>query len=143
MNRPRLIRFHCGRSADDDLRSPHGILQAAFDLLRSNEVEPAFARELEATVDGLCDHLAAPRGVQPGAVCWFRDSAAEPLRHAWALVRLLRTVGVAVRVETTADPGQVVYEDSAQVAAVPRRDTYRTASARAPRPPRPRKRRRP
>lgn len=75
-------------------------------------------------LDWFNHHLPAPRSVDPRAVFWFRPNAGEPLTRLWVVVRLLEDNGVPVQVYRTRRPGNVVYEDRYQVAAVPWRDTF-------------------
>ena len=52
-------------------------------------------------------------------VCWFRDDAAEMLRHMHVLAALLWDFGIPVDRHVTRDPGQLLYKDSWQVVAKP------------------------
>jgi hypothetical protein len=68
------------------------------------------------------DYLVAPHFevTDRRATFWFRHDAGEALRRARALVSFLRRRGVVVHTRQTDDPGDIVYRDSHQVAAVPR-----------------------
>ncbi len=59
------------------------------------------------------------RGINPGAVAWFKDTATHLLERIPPYLELLAAHGVAcVRVESC-DPGRVVYEDDVQIVVVP------------------------
>ena len=65
------------------------------------------------------------RGAAPRAICWYKDSATEHVRRMWALARVLRTHGVAIKMLKTSRPGYIVYEDEFQVCAEPFRGELR------------------
>ncbi|MDJ0978206.1 MAG: hypothetical protein QNI87_06700 [Erythrobacter sp.] len=52
-------------------------------------------------------------------VCWFRDSAREPIAHMEVMVSLLEDCGVPVTRNWTREPGQLLYRDDWQVVAKP------------------------
>lgn len=52
-------------------------------------------------------------------IFWFRPGAGEPLRRMRMLATWLRAEGLAVHNVQTTHPGEVVYEDAFQVAALP------------------------
>ena len=64
--------------------------------------------------------------VNPGAVAWFKESAVHLVERVDGYLRILAAHGVACERVESADPGQVVYEDSDQVVVVPRGGTRST-----------------
>ena len=66
----------------------------------------------------LARHL--PRADAPEeAVRWLRVTASEPVSCMRALAAILETRGIPVQEMLTNNPGEIVYEDDHQVAAVP------------------------
>ncbi|MFH9296899.1 hypothetical protein [Streptomyces sp. NPDC017520] len=71
-------------------------------------------------------------GVNPGAVAWFKGTAAHLLDRIPGYLALLTAHGVpCVRLES-ADPGRIVYEDEHQVVVVPRSGSTRPATVLDP-----------
>ena len=115
-----------------DERTAHGgvlggVFAAVAGLRESTELDPVdsiwladierwFARAL--AVPG---QLAARRGYREPriAVCWFRDAATEHLARATELAALLVRHGVRVHRLESANPGEIVWQDEHQVAAIP------------------------
>ena len=73
--------------------------------------------------DWLYDHLDAPGedvlAANPDAVSWFRATADGPIAQAQRLIPILESQGYHVAVASRANPGTVVYADSAQILALP------------------------
>ena len=71
---------------------------------------------------GSNDHLTVPtlygRGLK--ARFWFREDAYTMIRRAWRIAWTLRAYGLCINVRWTCAPGEIVYEDALQVAAIPR-----------------------
>ncbi|MFI8194996.1 hypothetical protein ACIF6K_00445 [Streptomyces sp. NPDC085942] len=57
--------------------------------------------------------------VNPGAVAWFKESAAHLLDRVPGYLALPAAHGVACERLESADPGRIVYEDEHQVVVVP------------------------
>ena len=62
------------------------------------------------------------------AICWIRSDAAESLKRLRMLVELYRLAGYPVWMQTSQNPGRVVYRDEYQIAAVPYVDQPSTIS---------------
>ncbi len=116
-----FVRFVCS--------SGEGIFQKASALL-DEALCAAERAELEDLRTWFASNLPAPdrfvRTISKGyyrrdtvAICWFRDTAAECIRHAWRLVHVLERNGVTVDFLRSESPGYVTYEDDLQVAAIP------------------------
>jgi hypothetical protein len=63
------------------------------------------------------------RHAQKKAICWFKDAAERPLGKVRQIAAILQRHEIATNMLTTNRPGYVVYEDDAQIAAIPFRDT--------------------
>ena len=126
------IRFVTPRR-DEAARAEEGLFGPAYDLRRS--YSPASApwqvHEIQREITWFNAHLAVPDqfAVQPArhrgrryGICWFRDSAAEAIGHAWYLAHLLDEMGVEVRQLRTEHPGTVLWSDRDQIVALPERD---------------------
>jgi hypothetical protein len=53
------------------------------------------------------------------AIFWFKSSAEDCVKRMWELTHLLRYHGYLVEVEKCRELGNIVYEDTFQVAAYP------------------------
>ncbi len=105
-----------------------GPFQAAIDLWwdRPNEDNPIL-QAIRHELDWFNDKLPTPKRVGVKAkgqwwsdgVCWFRDSAKEPLRHMEVMVSLIEAHGIPITRNWTRNPGQVLYRDEWQVVAKP------------------------
>ncbi|MFI8521081.1 hypothetical protein ACIGEZ_25165 [Streptomyces sp. NPDC085481] len=73
--------------------------------------------------------------LHPGAVAWFKATAAHLLDRVTGYLDLLAAHGVACERIESVDPGRIVYEDEVQVVVVPHRipDTGRRPAAGPPR----------
>ena len=127
----RFVRFVTGVSDPDD-GTPLGVFAACYDLLRDEDTDETMAAELRAYLDWFKEHLDTPdsftrhafmgrgsSGEQGKALCWYRSSSQNFIRHMWTLVRILREHGITVTKITTDNPGYVAYEDEYQVVAIP------------------------
>ena len=63
--------------------------------------------------------LCLKKGRYPQAVCWFKPSAEEHIAKMWELAWVLRGQDLRVHLHKAWDPGEVVYEDEIQAAAMP------------------------
>ncbi|WP_415891175.1 hypothetical protein ACMXYV_07590 [Neptuniibacter sp. SY11_33] len=61
---------------------------------------------------------------KPGAISWFKSSATIHISKMREYVQILESHDVAVKQLVTERPGNVVYEDDFQVAAIPFKDTF-------------------
>ncbi len=113
----------------DEVRiEPHvaaGLFHATYRLVRDGRFEEGerlwFAEEME----WFNQFLPATRGLPTWrAVCWFRGDAGEAISRIWRIVDIVEGEGVPVRVFRTRRPGEIVYADAFQVAAVPWRDSF-------------------
>jgi hypothetical protein len=116
---------------DVDSQARAGLFVVSYDLfyrLRDNDpADPDLARIRELLV-WFEENLKKPdrfwsSGRTQSAICWFKDSAIDHIRHLWELKHLLGEHGVAAEMIRTKKPGRLVYEDDHQVAAIPFSDT--------------------
>jgi hypothetical protein len=63
------------------------------------------------------------RHAQKKAICWFKDAAERPLSKVRQIASILERYEIQTKMLKTNRPGYIVYEDDAQVAAIPFRDT--------------------
>ena len=117
-----LLRFVVGTHRENPYYLT-GVLVSARSLRDDGRIGADAAGQLSELFDWFNVHLPCPpfrrnrRLWSEDAVCWFKNSAGEPLRRMWDLVGLLKTEGIPVRIVTTMWPGRVVYEDEHQVVA--------------------------
>jgi hypothetical protein len=124
----KFIRF---QGVEPNLKTPskRGIFQLAYQLKHSPETSRNNDRELRQNLDWLETHLCAPKILDKPehyrAICWFKDSAHEPLKRIWALKYLLKEYGFWVDQIKSENPGRIIYQDGWQVAAKPLRSQIR------------------
>jgi len=106
-------------------QQPEGLFGPAYALRREGRCPQGFEDWLDDALDWLEQNLISPDFHEPRAVFWMRCQRQRIVEQMWALAVILREADENVRVVTTTRPGYIVYEDPAQVAAIPFRDTFR------------------
>jgi len=125
-NTMTFIRFTV---PSDEVRiEPHvaaGLFHATYRLARDGRFEAGERLWFEEEMAWFNQFLPATRALPTWrAVCWFRSDAGEAISRIWRIVDIVEGEGVPVRVFRTRRPGQIVYADPFQVAAVPWRDSF-------------------
>ena len=124
-NPPRLagrtvyLRFAVGR-IDDASREQLGVFQAAYELRDACGRRSDVGRMLRPLLRWFCENLHGP-DVTPAAIFWFKSDAAPCVSRIWEIVHVLEAHDAVVWMMRSDAPGQIVYEDDFQVAAVPHR----------------------
>ncbi len=106
---------------------PLGIFQAAGRVEDWPDLPAATHDWLRETLQWFNHNLTFPR--LDGAwrpIFWFRDDAQAVVSRVWELIAILRDEGVGVCMRRTREPGQIVYEDDFQIAAIPNRLNQRS-----------------
>ena len=102
-----------------------GIFQLAYELKHSSVTAKYDDRQIRRDLKWLGMHLKAPNVLDKDqhfrAICWFKDTAREPLKRIWSMKRILEEYGYWIDVIKTEQPGNIIYEDGWQVVAKPRR----------------------
>jgi hypothetical protein len=130
----RFLRFSTRTRADSGVFV--GALHVAHDLKEENRLLPTEIAWVEEALAWFRENLPVPSrfAMKPHgvavAVCWFKDTAREHIRHARGLAALLEEHGVRVDRLESRRPGYVVYEDPFQVAAIPFGRTLRREATR-------------
>jgi hypothetical protein len=103
-------------------RGPVGIFKSAYLLLKQEKVYEATSRLLKDELAWFEQHLVVPKlsSTHRRAKFWFRSEAEEMIERAWAMTLLLKDHGLPVTQHTADDPGEIIYEDQYQIAAIPR-----------------------
>ena len=102
-----------------------GLFHATYRLAREGRFEEGERLWFEEEMASFNQFLPATRALPTWrAVCWFRGDAGEAISRIWRLVDIVEGEGVPVRVFRTRRPGQIIYADPFQVAAVPWRDSF-------------------
>lgn len=100
-----------------------GIFQLAFELRDSATLPKYIEDELINCLEWLRMHLKRPDILDDSehyrAICWFKDTAKEPLKRIWTIKSILEEAGYVVDLVKTNDPGMVIYSDGWQVVAKP------------------------
>lgn len=120
----KYVRFQ-GLEFTSGASSKCGIFQLAYQLKHSPDTADYHDKELRENLNWLEMHLDAPSILDIAehyrAVCWFKDTAHEPLMRVRSIKFLLEEYGVWIDQITTRNPGHVLYQDGWQVAAKPSR----------------------
>ncbi|MEO0883987.1 MAG: hypothetical protein AAFY34_14830 [Pseudomonadota bacterium] len=107
----------------DGTNSRLGIFQIAMDVRDADSTSTHDADEIEQHLAWLRMHLKSPdelrRPENYRAICWFKDTAHEPMKRIWAIKSYVESNGYWIDVRKTRAPGQIIYEDGWQVAAKP------------------------
>jgi hypothetical protein len=114
------IRFQTALRCSKTSR-PLGIFGAAGRVEDVLDLPDVTRGWLRSTLEWFNENLTFPR-LNPGewrSIFWFRDEAQSVVAHVWELIAILRDEGVSVCMQRTSKPGQIVYEDNFQIAAVP------------------------
>jgi len=108
-----------------------GLFTAMGNLSRKKVLFEYEIELYEATLKWFEKNLLVPKVLaggsyhkRPGAISWFKDSAAEHIDRMRQMAQILESHGVAVTQSATTRPGKVEYEDAYQIAAEPFRDTF-------------------
>ena len=124
----KYVRFQ-GLLPNLGTTSKLGIFQLAYQLKYSPETFCYHDHELRQHLDWLEAHLTAPKILERyehyRAICWFKDSAIEPIKRIWVLKRLLEEYGYWVEQIKTENPGLIIYQDGWQIVAKPIRNRAR------------------
>lgn len=80
--------------------------------------EDRFRRENNAWYDAAYPSPTSHYQEHPGAVAWFKDTAAELLERIPGYLAILDAHRIAWEEARTTDPGVIVYEDACQVLAI-------------------------
>jgi hypothetical protein len=115
--RNSYLRFAVGRLG---VASHHrlGIFRAAGELEKGDVLSDHERGRLRRALRWFDKNLKVPR-VTSKAVFWFKADAAECVGQVWQIVRLLDAHDTVVWMMRSERPGQIVYEDSHQLAALP------------------------
>jgi len=118
------IRFE-GLRQNERSASRLGILQLAFELRDSGSL-PKYAEEVLLTnISWIKEHLHSPEILREEgrhrAICWFHPRAREALKRIRVIKAVLEEAGYPIDQVKTRDPGEILYEDSWQVVATPRK----------------------
>lgn len=104
---------------------PGGIFVTAGQLEDSVHVPESTRERMREALDWFNQHLTAPKLDDRDwrTIFWFRMNARHLISHMWSLVDLLEDEGVHVRKLWTRQPGQIIYQDDLQIAAIPPRQS--------------------
>ena len=62
---------------------------------------------------------------KPNSISWFKTTASEHIEKMRQYIQILQSHNVTVNQVITERPGNIVYEDEHQIAAVPFNDTFK------------------
>jgi hypothetical protein len=117
-----FLRFQTPlRCANSGLRA--GVFTAAGQLEDAANLSESTQNWLANALRWFNQNLRAPtdREVSWRAMFWLRADATEFVSRMWDLVWILRDEGVSVEMLRTLQPGEIVYSDAHQIAAIPER----------------------
>lgn len=116
----KYVRFQ-SQLQNEGTPSKLGIFQIAFRVRDAHETSIHDANEISRQIEWLKTHLYCPELADRDyrAIFWFKDTAHKPLKRIWAIKPYVEAYGYWIDVVKTWAPGQIVYEDSWQIAARP------------------------
>ncbi len=119
-----LVRYTT-LETDEQSNALQGIFMAISTLRDKNALATHEEEVALASLRWLGMHLKSPTCLQDPenyrAICWFKDTAKEPLRRVRDLIPILEDHEVHVQMHTTNDPGVLMFVDGWQVVAMPRK----------------------
>ena len=114
------LRFAVGRIEPATGRE-RGIFRGAGNLEASELLSDHDRGRLRRVLRWFNRNLKVPK-VTSNAIFWFKSDATDCIDRVWELVRLLDAHDTLVWMMRCRDPGQIVYDDEFQVAALPQRN---------------------
>ena len=120
-NRDKSAKALRLKKSNKQKTSPIGIFASAYLLLKQQEIHEATSRFLKEELVWFEHNLRVPKlsSAHRRAKFWFRPEAEEMIERAWAMMMLLKDHGLPVVNDTTDNPGDIIYEDEHQIAAIP------------------------
>ena len=123
-----MMKFHrfCSTAISPYTEERYGIFVAVWHLIRDKRVTPQEEADYWSHREWYEAYLPLPPYYSEGnprrAIAWFKDSAmGHPLLDRLAFYReLAGRYGLDIQIESTEAPGEIIYEDSFQIAAVRR-----------------------
>jgi hypothetical protein len=112
------VTAHCDRSGQ---RSGIFVAAGLYEDDFADELAPSQRDTLATLLNWFSHNLPMPPLDEDRAVFFFKSDATDCARRIWELVHLLRDLGSPPEMVSTRNPGQIVYEDDFQVAAIPGR----------------------
>ena len=114
------IRFQTGLRCRATGRAL-GIFHAVGRLEDQNSIEPWLQQPMRETLDWFNQNLVVPNNDTLDQRClfWFDLRSSRILGHVWELINWLRQHDVFVDSRRCEHPGQILYRDDHQVAAIP------------------------
>ncbi|WP_367872682.1 hypothetical protein [Luteolibacter sp. Populi] len=123
-----MMKFHrfCSPATSPYTEERYGIFVAVWHLIRDKRVTPQEEADYWSHREWYEAHLPLPPYYSDGnprrAITWFKDSTmGQPLLDRLLFYReLAGKYGLEIQLESTEAPGEIVYEDPFQIAAVRR-----------------------
>ncbi len=123
-----MMKFHryCSPAISPYTEERYGIFVAVWHLIRDKRVTPHEEADYWSHREWYGAHLPVPPYYADGnprrAITWFKDSAMEhPLLDRLSFYReLAARYDLEIQLESTDAPGEILYEDPFQIAAVRR-----------------------
>lgn len=116
------IRF-VSKRINEESNSPEGVFYSIWALIDQEQLANHEIDIVDRCFDWLGMHFKAPtcllNSENKRAICWFKETAVEPMKRIWPIVHVLEEHGIHIEKITTNDPGVIVYENGWQVAAKP------------------------
>ena len=126
----RYVRFE-SQITNAGTASRLGVFQLAFLVRDAVDTMPSARDEIVRNLEWLKVHLHSPEILRDPqhyrAICWFKDTAREPMKRIWAIKPFLENHGYWIDVVTSRNPGNLLYEDGWQIVATPWRSGTHTS----------------
>lgn len=133
-SRVEFVRFVVPAWDHPESQGPIGVIAAAYELLRQDQLGKELRDELKLSIEWFETHLAVPHRFnrtkskgwyrrETRGISWLRQTAAEQLSAMAVLASCITRCGYPTAEIRTERIGYVIYEDAVQVVAEPFRDT--------------------
>lgn len=118
----------------DDISGREKGIFMAMDILLEDGALYEYEKELEKEIYAwFKKNLKVPKfqssksgyHAKPRSISWFKSSAKEHIDKMRQYAQILESHDLSVKQITTERPGNIVYEDAHQIAAIPFNDTFK------------------
>lgn len=96
------IRF-VSKKINEESNSPEGVFYSIWALLDKDQIEEHELKIVNDCFDWLGMHFKAPMCLNEfenrRAVCWFKDTAIEPMKRIWPIVNILEDHGIYILIK--------------------------------------------
>jgi hypothetical protein len=97
-----------------------GVFQGRWMIRHATELPASVQSCYRTNREWFNRRLHSPRRVHPKSIFWFRADATACIDRIREMIEMYRVADHEVLMQATRDPGNIVYQDEHQIAAIPR-----------------------